>query len=325
MLRSPGNSIVQGCARPAPDKVALPTLAEFRKRSAGPGFSFCSSRFIEFPKTGEVLRAFNTEDYSGAVGSSQESRIRAYDFSQMDPVEAGLKQAEREKENRRRSRRALRLSVRGVGKTVQLLTLNTRDVFPWADRARFALAVKHFINNTRHIFGAYVVVAELTKREFCHAHLTVPDKTCAPTGHCAGYSGGELAELLQIWRKTVDKFKPKQYRRRRGLAADAPIANIHMTGSRQALGISAYMSKAASSYMIKEDSKLVFFSHRFRSSRGLVRVMPWHRCEQSARPRYDFSEGECEWYMYAFKDDDEQADNSAPGYCSAIYGFFSPP
>ena len=280
---------------------AVPGLSNSPKR--GKSFGFATQRITRGRRVRRLVTGFAVTISTRMIRSRRNGR-----------------QAERERQNLKRSRRGLRLSVRGIGKTVQLLTLTTRDVFPWAERARFALAVKHFINSTRHIFGSYVVTAELTRREFCHAHLSVPDKTMAPSGHYAGYTVAELDDLRECWRRSIRKFKPSDYRLRRGLAPDAPLGNIHMTTSRQALGVSTYMGKAASSYMLKEDSKLVFFSHRFRSSRGLVRILPWFRCEQSARPRHDFAAGKCEWYMFAFKDEDDPE----AGYCSAIYGLFGP-
>lgn len=298
------------------DKVSLPDRESVISALRGPGFVFNSFRFVQFPKSGEVLRVYNTQDYSVGAALSDRPQNDGSGVRTMTEEEFADALRERRRQNLNRSRRAMRWAVRGIGRTVQLLTLTTRDVFPWGERFRFARAVKHFIDNSRHIIGAYVVTAELTKREFCHAHLSIPDKTAAPAGHYSGYTVAELSELRELWRFAVDKFAPPDFVQRR-LGARG---NIHVTTSRQAIGISTYMAKSASSYMLKEDRKDVFFSHRFRSSRGLVRVLPWHQCERAVRPRADFASGECEHYMFSFAEPDDQRGS----YCSAIYALFPP-
>lgn len=287
-----------------PDEVGRPALATVDSIARGSVIRFRCSRFIEFPRLSECLRMFNTCDFSGGVGSPERKGSGS-------PVEKSPE--DRRRENLRRSRRGLRLSVRGVGDKVRLLTLTSRDVFPHSDRVEFSSAVCLFVRRTRHIFGAYVVCAELTKRQYCHAHFAVPDKSEAPSGHYSGYTAAELNEIRAIWRDCISHCAAPD--RLAAVPAGKSLGNIHMTGSRPALGTSTYMAKSAAAYVSKDDGRDVFFSHRYRSSRGLVRVMEWHPCFQLAAPRADFAAGACEYYIMNV---------DADPFCSAIYDVFGP-
>ena len=310
----------------AADVVAPPSLASAKAAARGAAVHFVCSRFVEFPRLSEVERRFNTCDYSGENLTHKNRNNRAESTLKSLLVAARLKGGKNDGENQRRSRRGMRLSVRGIGESVRLLTLATRDVFHWEDRERFGLALKWFIDNTRHIIGGYVVCAELTKREFCHAHLAIPDKSDGPAGHYTGYTVAELHELRALWRKAIIKFAPAGWRPRPGVGDK--VGSIHITGSRGSVGVAGYMSKrtdkgsrkaaAAAAYMGKSDVRNVFFSHRYRSSRGLVRVMAWHPCDIIAAPRADFTAGNCKYYAMT------GAGSGGDPFCAAVYDAFGP-
>ena len=293
-----------------PDEVNRPSLANAAKSARGTGFFFPSSRVIHYPRVSDFSRQFSSVDYTGGATSWQKSN--RFDVRELDaPDQAEQKQVERAKENRRRSRRDLRHSVRGLGATVQMLTLATRDCFPVSERVRFGRAVKMFCDNTRHVIGAYVTVSELTKRGYCHAHLAVPDKTNCPAGFYSGYTVAELHELREIWIWCIRKC---------AAPSDLPapgksLGSVHMTRSRDAGATSGYLNKSSgrsvSDYMTKTNGRNVFFNHRFRSSRGLVRTLDWTECNCFAFPAADFSADRCDRYMM-------MAGDTSP-YCFAVY------